>query len=698
MPTLREKQENVAIRLLDGVLNVPPDRHALFNLVGEVGVGKSTVLGLIAARLRSRGLIPLRISVPQREADSAAMVMLEASQQLKAAQLANGDLAALSDPRTCWSRKMGVFARSLEANADKLVVLCDEPARWHGSDDTRPDDLPVTCAKEIAGWVIHEARLRRIVTDRLPDGAPTTQRVSAPRLDDGIEALSDAVDWDRLRPVAEKLREGLPQPLKQRTIWEMKLWVGLAAVDSVEQARATAHARELLSLLLDRCESRTDLEGLCRLLAVLALARTEISAAVLADLAADLPPLARALVSTVFCHVEQDRVSLHPLVRLEVFRRSRDRRKRDACHWQLPDSLHRKAHERLAREYEAANADRPRDAMESLHHAILGGAEASVAGSRVQFAEQLHAIGRTLSYIHREHRRAAELFRLSLEFAPDQAYGHHYLAFNLDWLAEEQDQVERHYRRAIELQPTHPWWWSRWISYLATRGRFREAHSAWNEANDWLSIDEGNTPDWIYLSLHRWVARWLLHWAELDFAEEVLRSIPQPLADTDLSIRTLFDLLAALRKARSGVAVFPLSVPCSEWWSPRPHTKLPLKLAEQPLRSWLPARVDALDSEAGNAFLTIAEFPQAEDDEPAYRELTLTRPQVERTAEGFGWKDLKEGSFLELAYYGEAAELRIGLHRDTEWRDPHLLPLAPRPDRWFRRAVAQACESTKGTT
>ena len=178
------------------------------------------------------------------------------------------------------------------------------------------------------------------------------------------------------------------------------------------------------------------------------------------------------------------------------------------------------------------------------------------------------------------------MFRLALEFDPEHPYSHHYLAFNLDWLAQEAREVELHYQKAIELQPTHPWWWSRWVSYLATRGRFRDARSAWRTALDAISVSEEGSPEWVYISLHRWVARWLLHWAELDFAEDVLRSIPSTLAERDASIQALWNLLGALRIAEQGPAVFPLTVPVTEWWSANGHTGLPLTWLDQAMRLW----------------------------------------------------------------------------------------------------------------
>jgi hypothetical protein len=206
-----------------------------------------------------------------------------------------------------------------------------------------------------------------------------------------------------------------------------------------------------------------------------------------------------------------------------------------------------------------------------------------------------------------------------------------------------------------------------------------------------MSISEDVSPDWIYLWLHRWVARWLLHWAELDFAEEVLREIPRALSENDASIQTLWNLLRALRQAERGVSVFPLSVPVHDWWSSNPHTELPLSWQDNPLRFWVPARVEGLDQANSVAFLKAARRPLAADANPEYFEIELGNDQVRGAASGFEWTDLREGSFVELGYYGDAEELmRIALHRETSWRDPHLLPLVPPPDRWYRRAVKDA--------
>ena len=449
----------------------------------------------------------------------------------------------------------------------------------------------------------------------------------------------------------------------------------------------------ILEQLFDEVEWRADCRDFCTTLAKLALARTHLEKAVLIELMADLPQPGRALIETCLLDWRDGRAVLHPLVRDEVLSRHRlsDRDRNDKP-WRMPRGSRMAVHDRLAREYAPGGDSELRNSLESLHHELLGSNSHLLdSDRRLKFVEQLDEIGRTLSYRHHEHRRAVNVFRLAVQLDPEHAYAHHYLAYNLDWLAEETEDLEFHYREAIRLQPTHPWYWSRWICYLTTRGRNRETRAQWHDAVRALSISGDETPSWIFRALHKWVARWLLHWAELDFAAMVLREIPRRVAQQNASIQALWSLLEALRQAERGDSVFPLSVPPREWRSPAPHTDLPSRFQDAPLHSWSPARVEGIDQEDGVAYLLAAELPPTRDAEFRYFEMELRRDRVEASASGFAWDDLREGSFLELGYYGEGDEgMRIALHRDTTWRDPDLPPLYPPPDRWYQRAVKEA--------
>jgi len=195
------------------------------------------------------------------------------------------------------------------------------------------------------------------------------------------------------------------------------------------------------------------------------------------------------------------------------------------------------------------------------------------------------------------------------------------------------------------------------------------------------------------MSLHRWVARWLLHWAELDFAEEVLRSIPSRVSDSDTSVQAEWDLLKALREAERDASVFPLSVPAKDWWTPMPHTKLPRFINDDQLHSWKPARVEAVDRANSKVSFLAAQCPETPNGTIDFEEIQLPWEKVKAAAYKFRSTELTAGMYVEFAYYGMRKHLRIGLHRDSAWNDARLLPLVPPPDRWYQRAVSTAWDS-----
>jgi len=315
------------------------------------------------------------------------------------------------------------------------------------------------------------------------------------------------------------------------------------------------------------------------------------------------------------------------------------------------------------------------------HWALSGHGTVTIENDRIHFVEQLHEIGFRLSYRHRKHQKAVEVYRLALQFDPNNARSHHYYAFNLDWQAEEPELVETHYQKAIELKSDHPWYHSRWISYLVTRGQNKKAWKAWREAVDALDVSSVS-PDYIFLSLHRWVARWMLHWDELGMAEGVLRSIKPGIRDE--SIRRLHDLLATLRLAEEGIAVFPLSIAMTDWWRPEGHTGLPLEIQGRRL-VWYPARVNEVAD--GTVYLTKGIPNQESLHGFVVEDVELGLNNVKSIATNFAACDIAEGRFLELGYYGDLCLIKAAIHQSLQIDDPRLLPLVPPPDRWYQRAV-----------
>lgn len=697
MQLLDQKQHDTAEWLVTESLNASPGPSAIINLAGAVGSGKTSVLRLAEGMFRQRGLVPVFLSASSADAETSAIVLAEAGDCLARAGSLNGTAEILRDPNRRWLEKFDAVTAVIDNEPDRFAILCDEPAHWFRQSASEIDDTPDHHARLVSDWIFKLAQCRRVISGSVSTTSfPNLKQTRAPRIPSGGGLLHDNALWGYAADLASGIVNLIRRPIEYRSVMEIRLlvaWAWLfgpdrAARQCVREFSVTSLLEELLNSLEASAQSNNRHRAVCQAMARLALSRVDLPGSISSLLMSDLSPLEGDIVRGCFCEEWPDAISLHPLVAYEVTSRARDRKREGTNQvWRLASAERSTVHTHLFNLANQTLAGKSfRTDLEALHHGVLSDQIQDIAGdSRLHFVEQLHEIGRELSYVFRQHKQAADVFRLALSLDMNNAYSHHYLAFNLDWIAESEDEVETHYKKAIELQPEHPWWWSRWISYLATRGRFKVAGKQWRDALDALSVTEDATPDWIYLSLHRWVARWMLHWSNLDFAENVLRSIPSSL-QSDASVSRLNDLLTALRFAESGRAVFPLSVPASEWWSPHPHTDLPNELDGQRLLYWYPARVQHVE-EGGDIFVMYAKQPVELKSRAEFVDAKVPCKVVRGAAFGFDSQCLHEGSFVELGYYGENQTLRIGLHPEGPLNDPDLIPLVPPPDRWYRRAV-----------
>ncbi len=338
--------------------------------------------------------------------------------------------------------------------------------------------------------------------------------------------------------------------------------------------------------------------------------------------------------------------------------------------------------ERFRRRSGAGDPGALLDELEAYHHATHSGDAALLVDLKSYFADQLDALGRTLSREFKRYGDAARVFERACAWEPGDDYAHHYLAFNLDILAERPDDVEEHYQQAIEIAPGHAWWHSRWITYLVTRGRMDAARRAWNEALDALGPPDPDADSWIYENLHLWVARLLVHRGRLDFAENVLRGIPPLVRQWQPGIAAIARRLEALIEARRAGAVFPLSIPPGHWWS-GPHLCPQRRGSGAELTRWMPGRVDTIEEE--KVHLHVARPPEA-GEKPTYGFLSISVADFDRWTHDQRAAELSAGQFVELAWYGDDPFPMIRVHRMLDWEDPDLPPLFPDPTRYLRKA------------
>jgi tetratricopeptide (TPR) repeat protein len=688
MATLANAQQSIAEQLADQIVGSAPRPDSVWQVNGSAGAGKTTLLRRTADILRDRRLVAILVSAPEGELDAGAVALVHVAAGLKDAGLVNGQVDQLRDPSIPSLDKLTKVQQWIGDHSGEVVLLFDEPTIWY---DARPESFPDASqrlAREFVPWVAHSATCRRVIGGPSPDPDRPPLSFTAPRVEDPEEFLTDARIWGALTAPAESL-VAWSQDLRGATPLLLRLLVALSSVRSaewvLERLRTFQAEKRVVTVLLDELAVRGDHHEICRELTRLSAVRGPIPSALLDPLASRLGPARHDLIVRCLSTGDGAQTELHPLVRRGVLARV------GRPPWTLPASQIAQLHEDLAQSYaktaQAAKCPLP-DQMEEFHHRLqVGDAAHPVRGAHF-FPEQLHAAGRYLSYDAHRHNDAASIFERCLSYDDRDDYAHHYLAYNLDWQAVDPKRIEEHYQRAIELNRRHPWWWSRWISYLVTRGRSQMAQSEWRRALDALNISGLDTPSEraIAKSLHRWVARWLLHWSQLDFAEIVLESVPPQYRAEDSSLRALDRLLRSLREAERAYSVFPLSVPPECWWTREPHLTFPRVWEGQPLADWRPARVQAL--ERGLIELLVGEPPPDSSSSPRYGFFTFRHEEIEAAADGFDPADLRPGRFLELAFYGDGNTMRIRAHEEAPWLDHDLLRLYPPPDRWVRRLIS----------
>lgn len=662
-----------------------PGPDAMWHIWGPATGGKSTALKNIAEQLAERGLCPILVAPPARALDAGPLAVTEASVGLKSRDILNGELDLIQQPDAPWSEKVRAVLGWIRDHEDRVVLLCDEPGAWSSkqSDDAHFRNH----ADEVALSMIATLCCRRVVAGALPTGVRARRSRRLSLESQPSRWLRDAESWGVLAAEATRLAQTIQDELDRRSPLEVRLLVGLASLWTVDDVARwwTSHpgrrdiARKLADILQrnDQPESRFLREAWIHL----ALARRPLTGELLNRVVGAAPTeRSGAILRRCLLFPDNGAFTLHWSLRLDA------QEHRQWCGGDTAAAVHatlaRYYKERFEERQQAGNPNALLDEMEAFYHASLSGDSELLDELRPYFADQLDALGRTLSRDFERYREAAKVFERACTWEPEDDYAHHYLAFNLDVLAERSQDVEDHYQRAIELRATHLWWHSRWVNYLITRGRMSAARRAWTEALDVLGLPDPDAEQWVYENLHLWVARLLVHRGRLDFAEEVLRGIPEQALKNHPGLAAIVRRLRALVEARRAHAVFPLSVPPDRWWQ-GPHL-CPQRRATGELARWMPGRIDAIDEDT--VHIQVAQPPATAEAEPVYGFVTIDAPEFDRWTRDERVRDLAAGRFVELAWYGDDEEPIIRVHRGVDWHDPDLPALFPDPARYLRAA------------
>lgn len=652
-----EKAAERALDLLD-------KDSRLVSIVGRDGSGKSSALQLIEAGLGARGVRVFRAAFPRHGDDAAIVAMLDVGAQLESAPL----LDALRDPNRRWADKQSRLVSELRkvADAGRAVILLDDPVE---RDAERVSDLFNERSATLTQGLRNVSRVQVVQTTRRRTGL---EDVSLEAGSIPAEVLAPLKWTGSRREAAERLghipRLGRYSPL------ELRLLVVLVGngLDAGELGSARLEPRRIVERVFAERISTAARE----LLGTLALVRTPFDRSLLDRLhVAELESHERALIEeALLIHEAPDSLRLHDLVAREAVERG----------WLSDTSraLHELSSWHDARFAAAVLQHDTRTALrheiEVIHQLTEAGDAAALLTRSIGFVEQLDALGKSLSLKGR-FAEAVSVYERALAHDDNDAYAHHYLAFNLDVEARDKARSLNHYARAKQEEPTHVWYHGRRICFLITIGRLDEAMEAWSEACAQFDDDP-----LIQTELHRPVAQLLLHRGQLDSARRVLDEVPPQDRTTSDWYASLELLLTEQEEAEEHRFVFPFSVPRETRWS-GPHLLRDARDIERVV-TWVPGRISSQSDSGLRVRIATREGSEVRF---GYRELGLG--ELRSMTRYPNDLSLPVGTFVELITLtgpsGKTTEVLLTWPRENRWL-PGVRPIRPNPDRYIRRAAS----------
>jgi len=685
MPVPPLKQvETAAHQLVEGIPARSAGPESLWQIDGVATAGKSSCLRMLAGFLDQQGTLkPILVAPPAHNLDTGPAALADVAVGLAGHGLLNGDLDAWTEGGASWNERVDLVRRCI-AKHDEVVLLCDEPSSWGAN--RGGDDFFARRSFDVA-FFLAALPCRRVVTGNLPVPVSPVERIELKPASTDASWLREA-GWGELEPAAQAVADSAM--LERRlTALQVRLLVAATSLTSVEEVQGWLDedndARRLVAKFAVLIANDAGHRRLWDAWLQLSLTRRAIDVPLLSEITPkDATRLERDIIEHCLLFGDSQ-LRLHDVLRGQAAK-WRTEHRRDSHVGKLIEQTNRnlfQIHQRRFGDYAAAHDARAlTESMEAFHFASATGDNNLIKTVRPVFVEQLDALGWSLSYEHRDYGHAAKAFEQALLWDEEDDYAHHYLAYNLDRLGKRADDVERHFRRAVMLNGTHPWWRARLIIFLVSRGRVEEAKREWDDALLALGVDEGEASVELYEDLHVWVGGALLDAGEARLARDVLDAIP-PWACSQID---MYDALSqradALLEVGEGAAVIPAWRLRPRWWQDGPELlQHRIGTGEQLVR-WLAARVESKDENGIHIRAAVLEPQQAGDPSIAWSEIGLE--EFDRMCrDEISAHNLPVGSFLEVGIYAKQA--KSSKHADTiirvlperEWNSHGLPGLAP---------------------
>ncbi len=664
------------------------DRPKTLHISGSETSGKTTLLHRLEKSLSHTDRVAIRVAAPVRSADSGPTALAQIVDGLRKSGRANGDLSQGLETHRSWHQQLELIKGCLQDVGEDLLLLLDEPLLWplEGSSDPYFRECTLDVLR-----LVDQAPGAKVVAGDLPSHERASKTLDLPLRSDPGEWLRDDQSWGTLAAAAARLAKEGAGRIEDFSPLEIRLLVAHFRLNELllEKWALPSQGRTRRWLSLDLGRRLQNSHAVCSPVrsawAFLARVRRPFSEELLPlALPKEAPEEAADILRHGLLFQEEGQWVLHERLREDALSRTS---------WLSEDQRHH-VHRRLGKYY-LGSLDSNQDdllsrTVEAFHHACESADPDLASQCRAVFVPQLNAAGRTMS-LSGQYRAAAALFAQALEWDAENDYAHHYLGFNLDCLAQEPERVARHYQKALDLRPDHPWWHSRWISFMIARGQTMKARQAWDDALDQLYpvMSSAGASSAVYQHLHRWVAALLMQRGELDFAEEVLEGVPDQVIAQDPSFQSLTRHLQALKDVARRGAFVPADrlLQAEPWWEAGPFL-LPERLKDGfQLTHWLPGRVESLSLEAGEIEFRVARIPCAERQVKDILRITADDALLSTwNWEGIG-EPLEIGAFVEIGTYRNPkgnVHNRLYVHRRVQWQDLNLPTLHPDPDRYLR--------------
>jgi tetratricopeptide (TPR) repeat protein len=670
--------EAAAEKLARAVASAPAGPESLWQIAGVATAGKSSCLARLADRLQAdTTLKPIIVSPPAHHLDAGPSALNDVAVGLAKHGFLNGEFAAWQAEPMPWLKRVQAVRDWVSGAKDEVVLLCDEPRSWGANREL--DDFFARRSFD-AAFFLSGLPCRRVVTGKLAVPLAPLERVELRPSTPEREWLADVSGWGTLATAAAQLADSTllrrsPTALQVRLLIAVVALTSLRAVE--EHFSDSPDPRGVVRLLAHTITETPGHRRLWEAWHALSLTRRSLDDDLLKELIPTrLTTLERDIVRNCLLYGE-DELQLHDVLKLHAARWRAEHQETPKVR-ALVDRTTRKLFAIHSGRFVALSAeDEPAavaESMEAFHFAASSGDAKLIQQATPLFVEQLDALGWSLSYERRDYVGAANAFSAALNWDDQDDYAHHYLAYNLDRAGRSPDDVEAHYRRAIELNPTHPWWRSRLVIFLLSEGRLADARDEWDDALFEIGVGEGDASPALYERLHCWVAGAFLAAGEVRFAREILDEVPaaaRPQIDLYSELTQRAD---ALLELGDGPAVVPGWRLRPEWWTSGPELlQYRFGTGEQLVR-WLAGRVESKDEAGIHLRAAVLEVGQHDPPRIAWSAIPFERFDELRRDEVRA-HDLPVGAFLEVGLYASSggerqARTLIRVLPDRDWGAP----------------------------